>query len=433
MFDRIGKAIESSQFKSTFAWFEAHLPAMFGLFENLVKGIGDFLEAMVKLGVVIAPIVFTIFGAFFKILTDIMNYLAAHPELAKFAAVMTIVAGAAVILLAVLVPLLAVFGTMAGLIALVVVALVAVVAAVLIFHHQIAEAFDDARHNVADWADDTLHAIDNVIDSFRKFNEEVGHDIESAWDTAEKDTTSWANKFYTTVAHAISQVIDSFREFNVEAGHEIESAWDTAYQNTVRAGTEIVNAVTGFFERMYNAVVHGVDEAVNYVKTMPGKFVSALASLASLMYNIGVNAINGLIHGIESMVGGLIGEVEHIASEVSGAFSKVLSIFSPSRVFFGHGENIMLGLIGGMQAHSGAAVATISGIASQISGSFHAQANASISASTYASNAASSSASGQGDLVVAVDGKQLLRVIGARTYAYNQKNSGQVTGVIKPS
>lgn len=454
MFNEIAKAVSSQGFKDSLNWFIAHLPEAFHLFEELVSGIGKFIEAFVRIGVIIAPIVFAVFGEFFKIITGIMNYLADHPELAKLAAVLMMVAGAVIILLAVLAPLFLLFGGIGAVVALVIIAIIALVAAIVIFHHQIEEAFDAARHAVAAFADEVAKTFEQIGQNIARYSAEYLHLIMAAWDAIAKATrTAWDDvvKFISSAlsqaSHNISAVFDTIM-------HTIESAWDTVLHATtsflsnmehyvmagfdavknfiVSAGHAILQDLVNAWNSAYNAVVHGVTDVVNFVRTLPGKIVAALASLAGLLFQIGVNALEGLLNGLVSMGQRILGWVEGFAHSIGSVFSHILSIFSPSRVFYSHGQNILLGLIGGMQSLTPQALDHISGLAQGIANNFNAHASASISASTYASNAASHSGSG-GDIVVAVDGRQLLRVIGAQAYQYNIRNSGQVTGVLKPS
>jgi hypothetical protein len=40
---------------------------------------------------------------------------------------------------------------------------------------------------------------------------------------------------------------------------------------------------------------------------------------------------------------------------------------------------------------------------------------------------------GTGDLIVQIDGRELLRIISGQAYKYNTRNSGVRTGILKPT
>jgi predicted permease len=88
------------------------------------------------------------------------------------------------------------------------------------------------------------------------------------------------------------------------------------------------------------------------------------------MFSIGVNIVEGLWNGIESLAGWVVNQVENWASDISHAFSHVLSIFSPSKVFYGHGQNIALGVANGITDNASIAISAVKNLGSSVSSAF---------------------------------------------------------------
>jgi hypothetical protein len=196
--------------------------------------------------------------------------------------------------------------------------------------------FVHAGHDIAAAWNTTVHALESDTDSFREHWVQAGHAIEADTDAMREDFVGFGHSVesvYNSVRHALASDTDAMREDFVAGGHAIEAAW---------------NAVISFF------------------RGIPGKAESALSGLPGDLERAGVNAVDGLLHGIESAAGGVLSEVEHLASEVSGIFAKVLSMASPSRVFYEHGVNTLQGYINGIRAAAPAVHAALAQVGGQI-------------------------------------------------------------------
>ena len=131
-----------------------------------------------------------------------------------------------------------------------------------------------------------------------------------------------------------------------------------------------VNAIVSFFTTLWtdvtNAVSTGITNVVNFFTALPGKIISALAALPGDLLAIGENIMTGLWNGLKAIGASILSWVEGFASDVSSAFSKVLSILSPSRVFYQHGVNTMQGYIDGVKSMSGAVRSTMAQAGGQV-------------------------------------------------------------------
>lgn len=101
----------------------------------------------------------------------------------------------------------------------------------------------------------------------------------------------------------------------------IKGDWSGAWNHIKGTAVEIMNNIVGFFKN--------ID-----------------------LFSIGKNIIQGLIKGIGSMVGAVKDTVSGIVKNVTGTFTKLLGIHSPSVVFEGYGINTGQGYINGIDTIS---------------------------------------------------------------------------------
>ena len=65
---------------------------------------------------------------------------------------------------------------------------------------------------------------------------------------------------------------------------------------------------------------------LSFVKSIPGRILSALGDLGSLLVNAGEKVISGLIHGVENMLGSLGSTMSSVASTITSFLP-----FSPAK------------------------------------------------------------------------------------------------------
>ncbi|MFD9633624.1 phage tail tape measure protein [Streptomyces violascens] len=164
-----------------------------------------------------------------------------------------------------------------------------------------------------------------------------------------KSLWHWATDAFTQAKNAATTV----------AGGLI--TWVTGIPGRVLAalsslGSSLWTWATNAFNRAKDAASGVVGNLMSWASGIPGRVLSALGSLGSLLWSAGSDLIWGLIHGVESAADTLFSYIGNIGDSVSGAFKKVLSIFSPSRVFMSHGVNIVAGLVQGLQQAAPTAV-----------------------------------------------------------------------------
>lgn len=209
----------------------------------------------------------------------------------------------------------------------------------------------------------------------------------------------------------------------------MKSAWN-AYWSAMKFIAygwliDLINMIVGGFRSLGNGIASAWNAVMGWIEGIPGQVVNALAVLGNWLQTVGWNIIMGLLHGLESGVQVVYGFIQHVASDISGFFSKILSIFSPSRVFYSHGMNIMLGLVNGMKAGKAAVMSTIGDVGTSVAGGF--------SVAGGAGARAGGGGAVSGDVIVQMDGAELFRIQKSQLYRYNVNNSGTATGTWAPA
>lgn len=104
-------------------------------------------------------------------------------------------------------------------------------------------------------------------------------------------------------------------------------------------------------------------EILTHLGAIKSAVTGFFGTAVTWLEHAGEMIVQGLINGIGNLAGGLLSKVQSLAGDVTGAFSKVLGIFSPSRVFTEHGANIVAGLVNGITTNTPAAKAAATALA----------------------------------------------------------------------
>jgi phage-related protein len=106
-----------------------------------------------------------------------------------------------------------------------------------------------------------------------------------------------------------------------------------------------VGKVAGAMAGAYNAVKSGVGKAVEFVKGMPGRLVSAIGNLGRTLYSAGLDLIQGFINGIKDKAGDILSTIKNsVTDKIPGWIKKPLGISSPSKLTREYGQNVSEGL-----------------------------------------------------------------------------------------
>lgn len=193
----------------------------------------------------------------------------------------------------------------------------------------------------------------------------------------------------------------------------------------------------GWWDKGYHAVVSVAGRLLGYVRSIPKKIKSALGNLGSLLFNAGKSIVQGLINGIKSMIGAA-------GSAVSGVVSEIKSFlpFSPAKKgpLAGAGNPAYSGmsiarqLAQGMRQGHGLVQAAARDMAAgvNLAASLGVQRATLRTPAVQAIGGQAGPGGGGGSITVNVDGQKLFTIFQSQLYRYNVRNSGQVTGVVKP-
>ncbi len=114
-------------------------------------------------------------------------------------------------------------------------------------------------------------------------------------------------------------------------------------------GFTTIGTAIGTFAGM--VVVYG-GMAINYVAALPARMMAFLEGLPARMSAMGGQIMDGLKNGIMGRAQEVVAGIQSVASRVKSAFTGLLGIRSPSRVFTQYGDYMMQGLNNGLLANN---------------------------------------------------------------------------------
>lgn len=114
-------------------------------------------------------------------------------------------------------------------------------------------------------------------------------------------------------------------------------------------GFQTIGTAIGTFAGM--VVVYG-GKAIDYVASLPSRILSFLQGLPAQMSTMGSQIMTGLKNGIMNSANAVLDGIKSVASRIKSAFTGLMGIHSPSRVFMDYGDNIMAGLNNGLLANN---------------------------------------------------------------------------------
>ena len=187
-----------------------------------------------------------------------------------------------------------------------------------------------------------------------------------------------------------------------------------------------------YWKQIYHVFLTGVDWVLNSLHSLLSKTLAMFKGVGSLLVNAGKWLVMGFVHGIESMFGYVVNAAYNLIKSLGNTVLKVLGIGSPSKtaMWWGQmtGHGLALGMLGQVGNVKQAAMRMTSAVnAGMAAGTFRPGAVLATSPRAVAGTSAAS-----GNVNVYVDGKKLFEVMKSQIYQYNIRNSGAVTGVVRP-
>lgn len=128
-----------------------------------------------------------------------------------------------------------------------------------------------------------------------------------------------------------------------------DAVWPAIKQAAIDAWNGIKQAASDAWNGITQAVATGVDDAVSFVQSLPGKMVDAVGDMGSLLLHKGEDLVQGLINGISGMGGSLNRFItKWIKENVPAPVAAALGINSPSTVMRDLGVWVGPGLSAGI-------------------------------------------------------------------------------------
>lgn len=148
--------------------------------------------------------------------------------------------------------------------------------------------------------------------------------------------------------------------------------------NTVQAAGYAVGAVIGSLVSTFISagsamgtfagmvVVYG-GQAVSYVASLPSRIMAFLSGLPAQMAAMGSQIMTGLKNGIMNSANAVLDGIKSVASRIKSAFTGLMGIRSPSRIFMSYGGHLMTGLANGINNNANLPLSATTALAGQIS------------------------------------------------------------------
>jgi hypothetical protein len=108
--------------------------------------------------------------------------------------------------------------------------------------------------------------------------------------------------------------------------------------------------LTGPFGLAIYEIARHFQEIVGFAEKLPGEIVRGIGDVGSLLLSAGEDLMHGFIKGVENVAKDVVGAVTKPLQDAVNAGKKVLSILSPSRVFYEMGQQTAQGFVLGMGA-----------------------------------------------------------------------------------
>jgi TP901 family phage tail tape measure protein len=132
----------------------------------------------------------------------------------------------------------------------------------------------------------------------------------------------------------------AFRVFWIAVWHDVEVAAIAAWHFITSGIMSQVNAIRavlswfghlaalfyGWWMAAYHSVVNASNSLTSFVRSIPGRILSALGDLGHLLWNAGARVISGLVGGIMSQFGAVGSAISSIAGEITAHLP-----FSPAK------------------------------------------------------------------------------------------------------
>ena len=161
---------------------------------------------------------------------------------------------------------------------------------------------------------------------------------------------------------------------SISAGASSLWTWLTTTWNNIY--TSVTTTASNMWLWLQNIFNTGIQALIGFILSFaPVTYFmnafSAVWNYFSGLYNTfssyGSNIINGLRDGIMSKVDAVVGSIQTAANRIKSAFTGLMGIRSPSRIFMSYGGHLMTGLANGITGNANLPLSATTALAGQIS------------------------------------------------------------------
>lgn len=218
-----------------------------------------------------------------------------------------------------------------------------------------------------------LQVIDGVMTAIKGVIETILGVITGDWERAWNGVKDIFGGIWEAIKGVLSGVLEIIKFQISNALAVVGDTWDGAWNKMEKLVGDVWNAITSWigrkvdeakdiinrlsqvpgmvgewFGQVKNAIVDRFNDAVNWIRGVPGMITGALGNLGGLLYNAGRDLVLGFWNGIVSLWNWLVGEVQNLFGGLANWAKSILGIASPSKVFAAIGKEIPAGLAIGM-------------------------------------------------------------------------------------
>lgn len=190
---------------------------------------------------------------------------------------------------------------------------------------------------------------------------------------------------WTEIKDFLIKAWELIRAKALEIWDRIKSAVIDPVANTVAAVIQFFKDLGDFIVAIFNAYIASIDVAgrtlkdkiitpvqegiaavIRFFQELPGKIAEFFSNAGQWLFSAGMDIINGLLEGINRVISRVWDTIRSIGRGISDAFSSVLSIFSPSKVFAELGVFTLQGYIVGLDKMEPQVIGRVIEIASSV-------------------------------------------------------------------
>lgn len=149
----------------------------------------------------------------------------------------------------------------------------------------------------------------------------------------------------SNIRTAISTGFNAARSAVVNAVNSIRASITSAFATIRSVISNAVQAAVSAVRNAFNAMRSTVTSIMTAIRTaISSAWNNIMSYLRGIdLTSIGRNIMQGLLNGISSMAGAIMDKVRSIGNSVKDAFTSMMKIHSPSRVFLEYGVNTVEG------------------------------------------------------------------------------------------